>query len=77
MVEKLTTIKVTLADGFYILILPEDDGYRYYHMCHKSYGPIMCMFGVHEDSDDEYVEIALANADQYIEFYKEDYFDEF
>ena len=69
MAEKLEVLKVTVRDGFYILIIPTEESNREFFLKHDEYGHMDYMFTLDTTNNDECIEIALANADDYIDDY--------
>lgn len=73
--EKIRALKVPVGDGFHVLIVP---GECFGHFCHTFYllheehGKIIEMFGVPEETEDQLVQIAIANAPDYIRQYRAD-----
>ena len=76
MVERLETLKVTVGDGFYVLIVPNGE-YHDFILAHERYGVYEHMFGCHVESDDDAIEMAIGNIENqnFIEYYIENYFD--
>lgn len=77
--EKLETIRVRFEDGYYVDIVhaADYDNVRDYFLKREGYGTVVFMFGVEVDSDEEAVEIAEANVDEYIaDLYVEELDDE-
>ena len=76
MVQRLETLKVTLDDGFYVLIIPNGE-YRDFLLSHEQYGAYDHMFSCTVESDDEAIELALGNTEDqtFIYHYLGDHFD--
>ncbi len=76
MVEKLEVLKVTVENGFYVLIVPNGE-YHDFILAHENYGAYEHMFGCKVENDDEAVELALAyiENENCIQCYIDDYLD--
>lgn len=76
MLEKLNVLKVTVENGFYVLVIPNGE-YHDFILAHEDYGVYEHMFGCEVENDDEAVELALSNIEcgNYIQYYIDDYFD--
>ena len=74
-VEKLDVLKIGLENEYYILIIPNDeygmDGFRDFFLASEMFEPVMWMFACGVENDDEAVEIALSNAEEYLDEYRE------
>ena len=75
--KKDTSAKFTQfkRDGFLILIVETDDMFEAW-IRHASYGVSDLMFGCPKQQSfryDDFVELVFANADEYIDIYKDEY----
>ena len=68
-VEKVETIRIEYGEGVYCDITPsiEDDGTHDFWLHLKGTGESLYMFGIHIESTDDAVEIALANIPDYVD----------
>lgn len=71
-VEKINTTRVWIDDNFYIDITPETDYFNFW-LYNKNIGNAMFMFGTACSSEAEAIELATANAHNYICMYKVEY----
>lgn len=65
-VEKVETIRVRLNDGFYVDITPNGDS-RDFWLYRDGWGVSEFMFGMAVTTDDEAIELAIGNAEDYIQ----------
>ena len=78
--RKIETLVYELEDDFYVEVSPDikDDEVIHFYLCHKSYGIKEMMFGVmKKDAGEMIEELIINNVDEYIKFYKEEYFDDY
>ncbi len=80
-VEKLEVLKVKLENEYYILIVPNkelDTGnkFRDFFLANELVEDTMWMFACEVESDDEAVRIAINNAEEYIDEYREGMFED-
>lgn len=75
-VKKISTIRIKLENGFYIDIIEaastKDIGAQEYWLHHEDCGKAMMMFGIDLLPDEQAIEMALTNAEQYIQMFNED-----
>jgi hypothetical protein len=69
-VKKFEVIRVEFEDGVYCQITPSDvnEGYRDFWLFRKNWGVSQTMFACEVKTDEEAVELAVANAPDYIPY---------
>ena len=79
-VEKLEVLKVGLANEYYILIIPNDeygmDGFRDFFLASEMFEGVIWMLACEVENDDEAVRIAVNEAPEFIEYYREELFED-
>lgn len=73
--EKIQALKVPVEDGFNVLIVPDECLGHFCHtfyLLHAEHGKTIEMFGTPEETEEQLVQIAIANAPDYIRQYLAD-----
>ena len=75
-VEKLEVLKVNLENEYYILIVPNAvEGIREFFLANELVAKVDYMFGCYVADDEEAIEIAVSNADEYEYMYRRELFE--
>ena len=70
--QKTVTV-YEFPDDFFVEVSKDDDVTHFY-LCHRKYGVKDCMFGACDFYGMTEEELVLSNVAEYIELYKQDYF---
>lgn len=69
---RLEVLKVTLEDNFYVLVVPNEEGFREFYLAHEICVHVMYAVGCCVKSDEEALDIVERNANDWVRLYEED-----
>lgn len=79
-VEKLDVLKVGLENEYYVLVVPNNeygiDGFRDFFLANEMLEGVIWMLACEVEDDDAAARIAVNEAPEFIEYYREEMFED-